>query len=551
MAVRIFFVLTFIIFTCSFPYIRAINNPNENVRIYMTMAIVEEGTVCLDKIVARYGWVNDMARVPAPSGNDPNGRTNRPLRYFSVKAPAVSYAGVPIYWALTKIAPLFSRPVPDDTTPLQEKSDWLRLSTLVLRLFVIQLPCFAFLIWLERWLRLVTRDTVLRLTAVAAAGLGTNYLAYSLMFVSHSLFAVAAFASFAITTREFVLRDAVVGNRSNARAAFFSGLFAGLATLLEYHALPVSIALTIYAFCIFWKPIRLAYFIVGGGISVAILMAYQWCAFNNPFTPGHRMVESAAFAANHARGLFGIVSPTFEPLFELSVNRTFGFFSTSPFMLLGLLAPALAFALHQPLRGDQRRWATAVAVAGTAMLLLWLSVSAFPAWRGGWTIGPRYLGAAPIFFAFAAALGLEQLARTSTSARTIARGVAGGFALAGVANMGLVSLHYNTLPEDLIRPLVDFTIPLIEKGLVPRNAAQLLGISATCGFTMIVAALFLAGLVAACWRLGCNWRQWFTRILVAAIAACIGLAPAFWPESVSEARQSQAIRDGFEKGWNK
>ncbi len=43
----------------AFPYQPTINNPNENVRFYMTAAIVEEGTYAIDTPRTRWGWVND------------------------------------------------------------------------------------------------------------------------------------------------------------------------------------------------------------------------------------------------------------------------------------------------------------------------------------------------------------------------------------------------------------------------------------------------------------------------------------------------------------
>ena len=50
-ATTAFFVLVFIVFTCVEPYLAAVNNPNENTRTYMTMAIVENHTFRLDEIV--------------------------------------------------------------------------------------------------------------------------------------------------------------------------------------------------------------------------------------------------------------------------------------------------------------------------------------------------------------------------------------------------------------------------------------------------------------------------------------------------------------------
>src|SRR5689334_21009941 len=100
-AVRLFFLLVALPMFLVFPYNTATNNPNENVRTYMTMSIVENHTFCIDKVLASFWWVNDMARVP--SKLDPN-----EFHFYSVKAPATSYMGVPVYWLFSRIAPRVS-----------------------------------------------------------------------------------------------------------------------------------------------------------------------------------------------------------------------------------------------------------------------------------------------------------------------------------------------------------------------------------------------------------------------------------------------------------
>ena len=196
-----FFVLLFGIYTCVYPYITVVNNPNENVRTYMTMAIVENHTFRIDDIVTRQGWVNDMARAPETKMKAADAiafcnQMTGPCHLYSVKAPAVSYLGVPIYWAFTR----FSHP-PKLETPPDERISWMRKSTFVLRLFTIQLPCFLFLIWLERWLRRISGDVVLRLAA-AAERRSEHPLARAI---------VEAAASLPIANAEFVRAEAGFG----------------------------------------------------------------------------------------------------------------------------------------------------------------------------------------------------------------------------------------------------------------------------------------------------------------------------------------------------
>lgn len=503
--VRAVLAILFLAFTCIYPYIGTVNNPNENVRTYMTMAIVEHHTFRIDKIVERHGWVNDMARAPDKKTGESH--------LYSVKAPAVSYAGVPFYFALTKLGPRYGYAIP--TNP-SENVRWLRATTFVLRLFTVQLPCFVFLIFFERFLRRYTNDPILRLCAVVAAGVGTNYLAYSLMFASHAPFACAAFGSFAIITAERALPE-----RRLSRA-FWAGFLAGLATLLEYHAFPVSGALALYALTTFYRPTRLVVFGVGATICAAALMFFQWRAFGSPFTPGHKMSENPAFAALLNQGLFGIGKPNFQVFRDISLSHTYGFFGTSPFMWMGLLAiPAVAFA-------RDRRDAAITHVSWIAtMFLLWLTVSAAINWRGGWTVGPRYLGAAPPFFAFGAVFAAEVLCRGSLLRRTIARGVFGGLALASVAQMGVLGALYNTIPESVTRPLPQFALPLIRVGFVPHHIGELFGWTSPRTWYVVVATMIAALIIAAIYPFRDRIVTYGIRIMVIAAFAYVGLRPAF------------------------
>ena len=41
-------------------------------------------------------------------------------------------------------------------------------------------------------------------------------------------------------------------------------------------------------------------------------MYFHWKAYGNPFTPGHQMLETAHFAAEHKQGLWGILWPSWD-----------------------------------------------------------------------------------------------------------------------------------------------------------------------------------------------------------------------------------------------
>lgn len=519
-----------------FPYNHATNNPNENVRTYMTMAIVENHTFCIDKILERFWWVNDMALVPGPA----QGEAHR----FSVKAPATSYMGVPVYWVWSRmIAPRLGHRYPTEQSSIEDKIWWVRETTWALRLGAIQLPCFLFLIWFEKYLRGITKDTNLRLAAVAACGLGTNYLAYTMMFASHTLFAVAAFASFGITEREWRTRR--LPEHRRPIKALYAGFYAGFATLLEYHALPVSIFLALFAAGVFWRPLRLLCVTLGGSVSVAGMMFFQSRAYGNAFMPGHKMVENPQFAAEHHEGIFGIKAPALDAFGSLAVSPGFGFFGMSPYMWLGLLAIpfGMFFASSRvPHLARVRRVSTMVWVL--AMLSIWTIISGFIEWRAGWTIGPRYLVCAPPFFAFGAVCALEHFSKSPLS-RSIVGGISSGLALSGIIAVGIVSIIINSLPPSLItRPFVQFALPMARGGWVPHHVAEWFGWETPTFWYVCLAALLLTPIVALFAKSDAPARMGI-RVLVFACSLWVGLLPAF-----SQTRPEEGIGGPIDiKGW--
>jgi len=79
-----------------FPYFERLNNPNENVRIWMTRAIVAHGTFAIDAVEREWGEVSDRAT---------DGR-----QHFSGKAPGTSLLGVPVAFGHAQLGKLAGAP---------------------------------------------------------------------------------------------------------------------------------------------------------------------------------------------------------------------------------------------------------------------------------------------------------------------------------------------------------------------------------------------------------------------------------------------------------
>jgi hypothetical protein len=458
------------VYLIPFPYLQRMNNPNENTRVFMTMALVEHHTFAIDSMIQRFGWTNDMAKVP-------DLKEKRGFHLASVKGPAVSLLGVPVYAGYKLIqGTLFHKRIPDSSASVIEKQAWLRGSVMWLQLFTVKLPCWLMLLWFERRLRRISSDTVLRFSAVAALGLGTNYLAYSLMFVSHAWIAAITFFAFdwVSAERELCRNDP---EHLATWKALVGGLLVGSITLLEYQSLFMSVIIAVYGLALFRKP-RLALGYIGGGlICVAIMMWTQWASFGNAFTPGHKLLENQAFRALSEKGFFGLVAPNPEAAKALLFDGGFGLFGTSPYLWLAPLG--LLFAFRFPGRNgelkQQRRWEYGIALAAIGLLIL--SVSASIIWRGGWTIGPRYFGPLPALVAYLALAGTDSFCKRFPSVRPIAQATALGLAMASFASIGAVSLVINTLPEAIVRPAAQVFVPLVKVRLLPHHLLEYVGVS--------------------------------------------------------------------------
>jgi hypothetical protein len=522
----LFFVLLALPFFGVFPYLRTVNNPNEFVRVFNTMMLVERHTFKIDEPVRIFGWVNDMARVPGEDGE---------VHYYSVKAPGASYLGVVPYALFAKVvAPALGKQFPGSDSSQDERLWWLKYSTWILRLFAVQLPCFLFLLWFERYLRDFAPDPVFRFVAVAAVAIGTNFFAYAQMFASHAPQAAAAFLAFGITERE-LRRSRGSPRERRASRAMLAGFFTSACVAFEYQALFPAAVLAVFGAVVFRRPSRLAAFALGGVPNVVGVMVFQWRAFGNPLTPGHMMLETQQFAAIHHQGLFGVTWPAWGAIKALSADPGFGFFGMSPFMVLGLVAVPLV--LLSPYGTPTARRALRVATLIWALVCASiLGVSAgFLEWRGGWTIGPRYLVAWAPFFGFGAATCLERLAGRGAHRRAALRGLAGGLALASVLAVGTVGLVYDTLPERVARPFAQFAIPMARAGLVPHHLGEWFGWETTtfwyvcCGAMLLIPLLFGLGVGAE------PSGRLALRTGTFAAALTVGLVPAFsTPEDGSE-----------------
>lgn len=351
-----------------FPYHPAVNNPNENVRLYMTVALVDDHTFAINRVESTWGYTNDKSIV--------NGRL------FSSKAPGTSYLGVPFYWALTKITGRHALPPPPEAAPPARANpaaarpllDRTRL-VYFLRLCTNVLPGLVFAWFWHRFLGRQTRSRALRESVFFATMAGSSLFAYSEVFAGHAhnafCLGAAMMALCAVSEgdREALNRGAT--RRTRAGLFFLAGLFGAACTMFEYPAatatlslalwiaalgveqrkgllwlagalLPLAAtlavkhhpkaalacaagALGLYAATLSWQSVaRLASAGVGGAIPTGLTLFYHHRCFGSPFKPGYSYLENPQFREETSQGFFGATQFSWEAGLRLWFDPAFG-----------------------------------------------------------------------------------------------------------------------------------------------------------------------------------------------------------------------------------
>lgn len=435
-----------------FPYQPRINNPNENVRLYMTAALAEQGTYVIDDYRARWGWVNDCAV--------------RDGHAYSVKAPATSFFGVPAYWLYLRWLAL------TDGTFDRTVALWLcRVSASIV-------PWLAFLWVFHRWLGRHTSSPLLRDAVFVSLALGSCLYGYGMLFMSHTLSAAAAFGAF------MLLCDAKHAGRMRPLRAFTAGLLTAAITLLEYPGLLASVALSLYALVAVRPWLRLAPFALGALIPTGAMMHFQWRCFGSPFSPGHLYVEDDFFRGRHEEGFFGAVGVQPEALYGLLVHPGAGLLPLTPILAAALVGLVLS------LRARRTRADGVVTVAVFVFTLL--AIAVMNNWRGGWTIGPRYLVLVYPFLGWAALVGLDRLARGAPRATAA---FALGATAVGLLLSGVPSAYYPHYPIPVDRPVTQVVSMFVAHDYAPYAFANVIGIHG--GASML--PLAACGLAALAW----------------------------------------------------
>ena len=446
-----------------FPWSEPTNNPNENVRLYMTRAIAEQGTYAIGQrtrlptggyvdrgpVYDSWGYVNDKALTCDDGGKAPDCTG----RLYAGKAPGLSLLGVPPLLALNKAFQVVKHAPPSKALIVW----WLRF-------WCVVLPTVLGLWWLARHLtRTLTRPR-LGIAVVLVAAFGSLSLTYGQMFAGHQTSGLALLWCFAAIVR--------ADRQPRGWLIVQAGFAAALAALVEFPAGPAAVVL------LGWLLLRrkrwqdLGWLTLGAALPSAALAHFDAVAFGAPWHLPYGHLENAGFVQDIAPGLFGISFPNLAKTSGSLLSPYTGLYFWAPWMVLAWLG-FLAIrkpALGQPGQPDRRGEALVASLVCLYFLYFQCSHSL---WRGGWVVGPRYITAMVPFAAIAVGHGVDSLSPRGFRLASLTLAVTGTVAMVVT---GLASVVSQGFPFEIYNPLPEVVGPLLRNGWVVNNPLMHIGI---------------------------------------------------------------------------
>jgi hypothetical protein len=428
---RRFFLLFAVVYLYAFPYFDKLRSANEMPRILMTQEMVDRGVFYLDRRLSEFGSTGDLSRGP-----------DRHL--YPNKAPGASFLAVPAYLACKALG--FTS---------------LRAVTWAFRVSASTLPALLFLPVFYRFTRRFTDQEPARRTALAAYALGSSALPYGILFFSHQVAAACAGAAF-VAAVSLVRRDA----RHPEDAAAATGLFGGLAVMMDYQAAMASVIIGLYVLVCGRRRIRNTILMAAGALPpAAALGMYHLIAFGSPLKTGY----SYSFDLVTRQGFMGMVGPSKVSTFSTLFLPANGIFVLMPWIVLALVG---AISIARDWEARRRVGAeTLVALLIFATYVMYLSSLVPYMARGGWCVGPRYLTVCLPFVGWLAVAGFAAADRrwwTSLLAQALV--VAGGVVYV------VAITTYPHWPETLANPLYELVFPLLHKGYAVHSLGTALGL---------------------------------------------------------------------------
>jgi hypothetical protein len=446
---------------------------NQNSRLDLTMAVVEDHTLHIDAYAENTG---DYALYEGHA--------------YSDKAPGASFLGVPAYAAFRQVVkglnlePLLARlasgPAMAKTMAGEDQASVMRKGYQAAALYVVTLltsalPSAILGVLIFDLLKTVTSSVLPRLSVALLYGWGTGAFPYANAFLGHQLAAALLFGAFYVLFRTNPLAV-------STSQLLLAGCLLGYAFITEYPAILIVLPLLGYAaFRLRTRPASLVWVMLGTVPSLGLLAWYDYTIYGTVLPMGYSY--SALWQAEHSTGFLSLTYPRLSVAWELLFGTYRGLFNLSPALLFAV--PGFVYLWRE--RHNR--------VEGLISLVAFLAFLAFNSascmWWGGFAVGPRYLLPALPFLVWPIAFYLRQHQGRGTIIYLIA------------ASLSLASVWAQTLggrifPRYERVPLVEVSLPNLIKGNIARNLGMLMGLSGWASLLPLLLGMAILG--CGLWR---------------------------------------------------
>lgn len=402
-------------------------NPNETSRLMLTVSMVEYGTIRLDPVLDDYGVVPEDIAI-------------RDDHAYSDKAPGLSLLAAPLLVPLDLALPRFAGGFAPDYWPLRHILTWL--------LICVPAAVFPFVALSGR--RLDPADDSVPAYAYALLfALATPVLTYASLFFSHIPAGLMAAGSCLLAQRL-----PTSGGRAAAGMAFAAGVLAAFAVVTEYPAVILGVVAFLTLVVERGRRPAIPAFLIGGIVGAVPLLLYNQAAWGSVLTTGYAFKASAAHAAVHAQGFFGVGVPTWEAFWGVLFSARRGLLFYCPLLLAIPVGWYRLWRLH---RNDT--------ILSMLAVLAYLGFAAgFADWEAGWSAASRHLVAVLPLLLVPLAAGVGFLSQRPRSAALLAV-LIGWSASAAVLSVAVTPYF----PEMFVNPLADVALRSLGDGAAMQN----------------------------------------------------------------------------------
>jgi hypothetical protein len=449
--ILLFFLLIFI-YGYTFPRWA---DPNQNSRLNMVVAVVEDGTFKIDPYVSN---TVDYAKV----GD----------HYYSDKAPGTAFLGIPVYAAMKVFLDMpimngimdglannaaFQATLREEGTGILEQKVRFAIAQVILSFLLAAVPTALIGILLYKLTGMFTHRKWIRAATVIIYGLLTPVFAYAGALYGHQLSAALIFAVFYMAWR--------TPHEFSVFKALLSGVFLAYSVVTEY---PVALLAGIiflylgYRLSINRDLIKMGW-VIGAGLFVAAgWMVYNNAVFGGPLKLGYEYSE--LWTDQHSTGFMSLTIPQWSAIWGITFSPFRGLLFYSPVLLLTIPG----FYLWWLSRNYRIEFWLVLVCVGVIFLFNASSIM----WWGGFAIGPRYLLPMLPFLVLPIVFSLQRTTRS-----WLWMGLFGLLAIWSFVAVWGITLAGQAFPPDTIQnPLVDYALPFWQSGNIARNIGTIVGL---------------------------------------------------------------------------